>query len=469
MIPFRCTILQLTVFVALCINRYHGVKAFLGPQPIALWTTKSTPTVYKREDIHPLKYRELDDEDNETDPSMLKVKTRVPFGYDMKKAMNDENSTLSGYPMAPRDGVNRYLIRLLTLNQYLVAGLGLVISATIIFFASGPSAFGDLNLILQWSGGATDIFDFNLTIERLLIGIGAALPLLAFSNLIENSDRREFANINFATILMCLTLFGRRSEPPKDFLPVAYKNGANVRNFPVTPWTEAIKQSLILSIVTGICEESVFRRLVPSMIVLLFGTEGNILIPYIGQAILFGLGHAKPGTSLSENSIVVGLQTFNGLGFGLLYIITGGDLLPCIIAHATYDFIVFFKTWKDANDQLEYAESMSVAPYPDKNVENEGRRLIRTTNPNLDPEIAYKLMKRMFYLFDIDKNQTLSLPEVRKGVAYMTIERKVGSPPSQQEVDRLFSVVAPPGESRLTLPDFLRLISISKRGALPST
>jgi Ca2+-binding EF-hand superfamily protein len=72
-------------------------------------------------------------------------------------------------------------------------------------------------------------------------------------------------------------------------------------------------------------------------------------------------------------------------------------------------------------------------------------------------------MKRMFYLFDIDKNETLSLSEVRKGIAYMAIERKVGLPPPQANVDRLFAAVAPQGESRLTFPDFLRLISISRK------
>jgi membrane protease YdiL (CAAX protease family) len=459
--------MRLTLLIALC---YHyGVQAFLPTLPaVTLSTNKKIPNIRKHVDIQPLKYRELDEEDDEKDPSMLKVKTRAPFGYNMKKAIQEQNSVITGPTtgMQSRDGVNRYLIRLLMLNQYIVAGLGVLISAIIIFFASGPSAFSDLNSVLQWSGGETDVFDVNFTFERLLLGIGASIPLLAFSNIIENSDRREFANINFATILMCLTLFGRRSVPPKDFLPSAYNDGTNI---PITPWTEAMIQSLVLSIVTGFCEESVFRRLVPSMIVLLSGTEGNIMIPYIGQAILFGLGHAKSGSPLSENSIVVGLQTINGLGFGLLYILAGGDLMSCIIAHATFDFIVFYKTWKDANDQLEYAESMSVVPFPDNDVESQARRLIRTTNPTVDPAIAYKLMKRMFYLFDIDKNQTLSLSEVRKGIAYMEIERKVGTPPLQPEVDRLFSVVAPPGESRLTFPDFLRLISLSKNAKLASS
>ena len=450
------------LLVATCFNR--AVRSLLPTAQLSRksisWNAPSKQRivhVVQHTNIRPLWYRELDDEDNEADPSMLKVKTRVPLGYDMKKAIQQEQYSRLGSP--PTDGVNRYLIRALTLNQYLILGLAVAISAAIVFTTSGPSSFQNLNTILQWSG-TTDIFDFDLTIERVGIGIGAAVVQLAISNFIESSDRREFANINLSTITMCLSLFGRRRAPPIDFLPAVYRDGT--RNFPITSSIEAAKQSLIMSIITGFCEETVFRRLVPAMIVLLSGLDGNVFIPYFGQALLFGLGHAQPGTKLSENSIQVGLQVLNGLGFGLVYIMSGGDLVPCVIAHATYDFVIFFKTWKDANDQLEYAESKALEPFP-TDVENEVQRLIRTTtDPKIDPAVAYKLMKRMFFLFDIDKNETLSLSEVRKGVAYMAIERKVGEPPPQAIVDRLYTQVAPPGESRLTFPDFVRLISLSK-------
>ena len=455
-----CRRLPLAIFfLFLCYN--HAVHCLLplvqlGHGGTKLNTqTKANFHILPYTYIRPLWYRELDDEDNEADPSMLKVKTRVPLGYDMKKAIQEQYTPEGSQP---GDGVNRYLIRALTLNQYLILGLAVAISAVIIFTTNGPDSFNDLNNVLQWSG-STDIFDFDLTIERLLLGIGTAMVQLAISNYIENSDRRDFANINLSTITMCLSLFGRRSKPPPDFLPAPYRDGK--RNFPTTSSVEAAKQSLVLSLITGFCEETVFRRLVPAMIVLLSGNDGSVLIPYFGQALLFGLGHAQPGSKLSENSIQVGLQVINGLGFGLLYVMSGGDLVPCMIGHATYDFVVFFKTWKDANDQLEYAESKALEPFT-ADVENEARRLIRATaDPKIDPNLAYKIMKRMFYLFDIDKNETLSLSEVRKGVSYMAIERKVGEPPPQAVVDRLYTEVAPPGTTRLTFPDFVRLISIS--------
>jgi membrane protease YdiL (CAAX protease family) len=437
----------------------ESVQALVAPStPLATHSgLKPLPSRFPR--VQPLWYRELDDEDNENDPAMIKVKSRAPPGYDMKKAIQQQQYTPQGIP--PRNGINQFLIRALTLNQYLILAIAIAISAVIIFIKTGFAGFEDLNDILQWSGGTVDAFDLNVTPERLLIGVGAAMPLLAISNIIENSDQRAVANINFSTITMCLTLFGRRSVPVDDFLPPQFK-GANAAKFPTTSWPAAAYQSLLLSSITGFCEESVFRRLVPAMILLLLGPDGNPIIPYIGQALLFGLGHAQPGNKLTENAILVGLQSFNGLGTGLVYILTGGDLVPCIISHATYDFVVFFKTWKDANDQLEYAEAMSKKPLPSDD-EKQVRSLIPTSNPKVDPALAYKLMKRMFYLFDIDKNETLSLSEVRKGIAYMSIERKVGKPPSQSEVDRLFASVVPPGESRLAFPDFIRLISQSNK------
>lgn len=442
------TIFALTV--VLCGN---GTDAF---SPSTTTDFVSARTSLLSSSLTRIRYRELDGSDEDTDSAMLKVKSRAPPGYDMKKALQEQKQMMG---KQPANGVNRLLIRLLTINQYLLLALSTAVSAAILFFTQGPAAFENLNVLLQWGGGTTDVFDLNVTVERLLWGIGGAMPLLAFSTVIENSDKRAFANINFSTITMCMTLFGRRSVPPDDFLPVQYK-APDAPKFPTTKWTDAAIQSLIMSTVTGFCEEAVFRRQVPAMLALLFGSNGDLLLPYFGQAVLFGLGHAQPGSKLEENSILVGLQTFNGLGTGLLYILTGGDLVPCIISHATYDFVVFFKTWKDANDQIEYAEMMYSTPLPEM-VDQEVRRLMRS-NPKMDPR-RFKLMKRLFYTFDFDKNETLSLSEVRKGIAYMAIERS-GTPPPQSEIDRLFAYTVQSRENgdtspaRLTFPDFLRLL-----------
>jgi hypothetical protein len=213
----------------------------------------------------------------------------------------------------------------------------------------------------------------------------------------------------------------------------------------------------------------VFRRFVPAVIA--SSTGGNTFLAYLGQAVLFGLGHSNPKSPSGENAIVVGLQIFNGLGFGLLYLLSGGDLVPCVVAHALYDFVTFFGTWMSSNGQLEYAERMYSEPLS-RDVEEQVRQLLSRASGDwpgrggLDPKL-YRIVKRLFYLFDFDKNKTLSLSEVRKGVAYMALER-AGTPPPQEQVDAMFLAAVrmrgeqlPPslaaGEDRLSFADFLRL------------
>jgi Ca2+-binding EF-hand superfamily protein len=77
----------------------------------------------------------------------------------------------------------------------------------------------------------------------------------------------------------------------------------------------------------------------------------------------------------------------------------------------------------------------------------------------IDPQVL-KAIKRLFYTFDFDKNKTLSLSEVRKGFAYMAIEKQ-GKPPKQEELDAMFQKVADPNTERLSFPGFLRMFSMT--------
>jgi hypothetical protein len=143
----------------------------------------------------PLKYRELNEDDEMTESATLKVMSRAPPGYNLRENLQKQRNQMS----RKKTGMNLPLIRALTLNQFFILGLATVLTAGFIFSTEGASGFSNLNEILQWAGD-TNIFDFELTLERLLWGIGGALPLLAFSSLIENSDNRAFSNINFSTI-----------------------------------------------------------------------------------------------------------------------------------------------------------------------------------------------------------------------------------------------------------------------------
>ena len=84
---------------------------------------------------------------------------------------------------------------------------------------------------------------------------------------------------------------------------------------------------------TGCCEEIVFRGLIPHLMKSTI-CQGNTAVACIGQASLFALGHSSPKTSMQENKTVMSIQFLNGLWEGVLYLLVGGDIVPCIIAHA---------------------------------------------------------------------------------------------------------------------------------------
>jgi len=423
-----------------------------SPGNLPCSTTTTTTTLF---------YRALQEDEDDESAALIKVQTRAPPGFDMNQALSPQQN--------PRTAMNLPLIRALLLNQGLVLGLAVVISSVILLANAGLDGFAHLNEILKWTGTGPDIFDFSLTPQRLAWGFGGALPILALSSWIDSSDKRIFANLNFSTIVMSMTLFGRRKIPPPEFLPPQLRG----KTLPTTSWPDACLQSLVLSLTTGVCEEAVFRRLVPSLIVLTTGNS-DTLTAWFGSAMLFAAGHVKPSSGLSYNAIVAALQLITGLGFGSIYILSGGDLVPCILAHAFYDFVTFFKTWLDANAQMEYAERMYLEPLPPA-VERDVKNLLRNYKGSsvlTDPQL-FSTIKRLFYTFDFDKNKSLSLSEVRKGISYLILE-KAGTPPPEAVVDRLFREIVDtrePGEEgdnrkdRLTFSDFIRLYSLLGRNS----
>lgn len=411
------------------------------PQPFGLHVYGS---VKRANSLPRLWYRELDEDDDKD--AMLQVQTRAPPGFDMKENLLKQRAARSSAMNVP-------LIRALLLNQGLILTIATILSAVLLFASDGFDSFNHLNEIFHWSGDG--YIDLTLTPARLLLGVAASVPVVAFGKVIENSDNRRFANINFSTITMVFTLFGRRKAPPDVFRPSDLKG----KRYPTTATAEALLQSFVLSTVTGICEETVFRMEVPGL--LNHNLGGFPVLPLVGQAFLFALGHSQPGTSISENGIVIGLQLINGSWFGLVYLLTGGDLIVCMVAHAVYDFVVFFNTWLDSNGQIEYAEKMWSSPLP-PDIQSDVDNILRT-NAKVDPKI-FNMIKRLFYIFDFDKNKALSKSEVRKGFSYLALER-AGSPPPQDQVDALFDkYTSVDDKSRLTFADFLRLYTASLSG-----
>ncbi len=100
--------------------------------------------------------------------------------------------------------------------------------------------------------------------------------------------------------------------------------------------TDVAFLSLGISCLTGVCEEIIFRGLVPHMLLAPICFHDPALACIL-QASLFAIGHTSPLASPQENNVVATMQFLNGLWMGVLYLFTGGDIVPCIIAHAVSD------------------------------------------------------------------------------------------------------------------------------------
>mmetsp|Transcript_26571 Transcript_26571/g.76742 ORF Transcript_26571/g.76742 Transcript_26571/m.76742 type:complete len:444 (+) Transcript_26571:178-1509(+) len=384
----------------------------------------------------PLYYRELDDSEADT-PAGIKVQSLTPPGYSTKEALEDQ---LQG--SAPKSGVNVALLRAICANQVFILGLASAAGAGLLIFTDGLGWIQQLSAILDWGANQHHLLDFAIQPLRLGEGFLGALPLIASGSFIERSDKRKFATVNFSTIFMVMTLFGRRSKPDDAFLPPRLRG----QQMPVTRTVDVFLNSLAISALTGFCEELVFRRIVAGLI--FYYTGGDILSTLLGQAFLFGLGHGA-GTSSSENGIVISLQTINGFWFGLLYLLSGGDIVVCMIAHALYDLQTFFFTWLSSNDQIEYACDKYLKPFDAATTkELQGMRA---------PKDVVEKCKKLFYTFDAydKKDEALSLSEVRKGIAYLAIETSTRAPP-QSKIDEAFNHFVS-GSNKLTFPQFLAL------------
>jgi len=399
-------------------------------------------------------YKPHEDGDDES-RGLLKLKTRAPAaGFNLQKALRDGEDK-------KETGMNTELIKALFLNQIIILILGVGISLGTVLWHEGFDALMSPWTVFQW--GSSEFDAIALSGNPIILGTISAIPALLFSNLIESSDRREFANINFSTIIMVLTLFGRRSSPPTEFIPEEFREKKVI----TTKAYEVLGTSIALSAVTGICEETVFRLLLPSLLIRYMGL--NTILSLVVQSALFGIGHTQPGSPIKENAIIIALQGINGLWFGAIFLAFG--LPTSMTAHAVFDFIVFYKTWSDANAQIEYADQMYSKPLPPELEKAVREALAEAPSNNLNPRII-SFVRRLFFTFDFDKNKTLSLSEVRKGLSYQALQRK-SAPPPQEQIDALFNQViasrakysnahfSKSQEDRLDLSDFIRLISLS--------
>lgn len=225
---------------------------------------------------------------------------------------------------------------------------------------------------------------------------------------------------------------------------------------PETPMIHTFLFSAAIAMLTGICEEVVFRGLTPASI---FYYSHSFALAFFGQAFLFGLRHVSPKLSQAENKSGIALETTSGLWYGLLYILAGGDILPCIIAHALYDTHILMKTWMRTNDQMDYTDN-AVLQQLTTTDKSELRKLKQEAGQGVPVE-TFAVLRRFFYAFDYERVGTLSKPDVQRAVCYAFINDV--KKPDQDIVDEMFTNVLSARvhddtTPRLRLPEFLRVI-----------
>eukprot|EP00547_Thalassionema_nitzschioides_P010245 CAMPEP_0194228182 /NCGR_PEP_ID=MMETSP0156-20130528/43243_1 /TAXON_ID=33649 /ORGANISM="Thalassionema nitzschioides, Strain L26-B" /LENGTH=431 /DNA_ID=CAMNT_0038960689 /DNA_START=13 /DNA_END=1308 /DNA_ORIENTATION=+ len=348
-----------------------------------------------------------------------------------------------------KSGIKMDKVRMLMLSQFfLLSGATVVTIGASAFSGNG----GNLGLN-QWT--EIGIFKpyFSGEIWRLVEAILGAVPIVLTGNVLAKSGNREYALVDFSTTNMVMALFGRRIHDHEndifDHPPVK----------PETPMIHTLLFSGAISVLTGVCEEIVFRGLTPAVI---FYYSHSPALALFGQAFLFGLRHVSPKASQAENRSAIALQTASGLWYGIIFMLAGGDLLPCIVAHALCDLHMFMKTWMHTNYQMDYTENAVLQPLTQSD-KLELRQVKQEAGSDLSVE-TFAFLRRFFYAFDYDRVGTLSRADVQRAACYAFINE--AEMPNPDRIDELFTKILSArvqesyddSNTRLKLPEFLRVI-----------
>jgi hypothetical protein len=221
---------------------------------------------------------------------------------------------------------------------------------------------------------------------------------------------------------------------------------------------DAMLAATLISLFSGISEEVIFRGIIPTGVNCL---AHSVMIALAVQAALFGLVHHSPSAPKGENIVMVLHQSLLGFWLGIVFILSGGNLLPSVIAHSLYDEHVLMETWMRTNDQADFVESAVKKRIVDKDL-NEIRKIKHEVGSRLSVE-KLAFFRRLFYTFDRNHTSSLTKSDVQRAISYLFLHDKIQ--PTQRVVSDLFDwLISNREESkedkskRLILPEFMRLI-----------
>ena len=216
-----------------------------------------------------------------------------------------------------------------------------------------------------WTGGVgAEILEKQVHLDNpllWLVGTLGALPILALGRAIEKSDSPLFTTLNLSTNDVVERLLGEVKQP-----------------------VFALVASALLALLTGVCEEIVFRGgVLPSLanVAVMQGYAGTISdgVPFGAAAstVLFSAGHL-PFLGLAQGEagvrnffsvdtlVLFGLQLATGGSFALLFVSTG-SLTTAIVAHFLYDLYTLYATHLLVTDQIAYSKS-PLPPLPQQSL-----------------------------------------------------------------------------------------------------
>eukprot|EP00752_Nemacystus_decipiens_P008304 g7423.t1 len=251
------------------------------------------------------------------------------------------------------------------------------------------------------------------------VGLGClgALPIFLVSVLLEKSGVDFFRKIDQDTKLYVVQVFGAQ------------------RNWPVVSFW-----SLVLAANAGFFEEVLFRGVIQQWLSTVLGG-----IPALGIAsVLFGLAHSPvPGASSFTEACY-------GANFGLLYMISGGNILVPIVAHVVYDLLTFLEVHQRATEQLKTTLEGSL-PQKEQEKKNVATVVKKFNLSQKFVDMSYGIFQQL----DLDKNGAIDLKELQLGL------RTFGKFASAEETRQIMKQADLDKNNALTFDEWVRLLAIN--------
>uniref|UniRef100_A0A7S0P2U6 EF-hand domain-containing protein n=1 Tax=Calcidiscus leptoporus TaxID=127549 RepID=A0A7S0P2U6_9EUKA len=258
-----------------------------------------------------------------------------------------------------------------------------------------------------WTGGVgAEILEKQVHLDSpapWLVGTLAALPVLALGRAVETSDSPLFTTLNLSTDAIVERLLGEVKQP-----------------------VFALLVSVLLALLTGVCEEIIFRGGVLPALASYAVTEGfadtlaaGVPFGVAASSVLFSLGHlpflglarGEVRAFFSADTLVLfALQLATGGSFALTFVFTG-SLTAAIVAHFLYDFYTLYATHLAVTDQIAYSKS-PLPPLPQQSLAAMRWRMAKGGR-------YVDGARRVFLRMDTNRDDAISRGELRQGLAMM--------------------------------------------------